>query len=50
MSTLAGAQVLFGVALAPVTVSVLSGILGGPAMIGKALTLVCVGACLRLTV
>jgi MFS family permease len=42
MSTLAGAQVLFGVALAPVTVSVLSGKLGGPAMIGKALTLVCV--------
>jgi MFS family permease len=42
MSTLAGAQVLFGVALAPVTVSVLSGMLGGPAMIGKSLTMVCV--------
>lgn len=42
MSTLAGAQVLFGVALAPMMVSLLSGILGGPDMIGRALALVCV--------
>jgi MFS family permease len=34
MATLAGAQVIFGVALAPVTVSLLSGALGGGDMIG----------------
>jgi MFS family permease len=40
MATLAGAQVLFGVAVAPVLVSLLSGMLGGPATIGRALSLV----------
>ena len=44
MATLAGAQVVFGVGLAPVMVSVLSGAIGGPAMIGKALATSCVAA------
>jgi len=42
MAVLVGANILFAVGVAPVTVSLLSGALGGPAMIGKALTLVCV--------
>jgi MFS family permease len=42
IAVLAGTQVLFAVALAPVTVSLLSSVLGGPAMIGKALAVVCV--------
>jgi MFS family permease len=39
-----GAAVIFGIALAPVAVSLLAGTLGGPVMIGKALTLVCAAA------
>jgi hypothetical protein len=35
------AGALFGVALAPLCVSVLSGLLGGPATLGHALALVC---------
>jgi len=42
VSVLAGAQVLFGVGLAPLLVSVLSGLLGGPATIGQALALIVV--------
>jgi MFS family permease len=42
VAVLAGAQVLFGVGMAPVLVSLLSGVLGGPALIGKALTIVLV--------
>lgn len=45
-SGMVGANTLFAVALAPVTVSMLSIGIGGPAMIGKALTLVCVAASL----
>jgi hypothetical protein len=41
-SVAAAACVLFGTGLAPITVSVLSGALGGPQTLGKALTLVCV--------
>jgi MFS family permease len=39
MATLAGAEVVFGVAVAPMLVSALSGAMGGPAMIGKALAI-----------
>jgi MFS family permease len=42
----AAAGVVFGVALAPMAVSFLSGALGGPAMIGKALSLVCMSTSL----
>jgi MFS family permease len=44
MAALSAASVLFGAALAPVMVSTLSGALGGPAMIGRALTYFCVTA------
>jgi MFS family permease len=37
---------LFGIGVAPVAVSLTSELLGGPLMIGKALTLVCVGTCI----
>ncbi len=46
LSISAATNSLFGVALAPVFVSVLSGLIGGPSMIGTALTLVCVTASL----
>jgi MFS family permease len=46
MSILAGDGMLFGNGLAPVTVSWLSGALGGLAMIGKAMALVCVSTTL----
>ena len=46
MSILAGDGMLFGAGLAPMTVSWLSGVLGGLAMIGKAMTLVCVSTTL----
>jgi MFS transporter, Spinster family, sphingosine-1-phosphate transporter len=39
------ANVLFGVGLAPVTVSLLSGALGGPHMVGKALSTLATTAC-----
>jgi MFS family permease len=42
MSVLVAAVMLFALAVAPVTVSVLSGAIGGLAMIGKALSIVCV--------
>lgn len=42
MALLAGIAVLFSIALAPVTVSLLSSRMGGLDMIGKALALVCV--------
>ncbi len=42
MSLLFGCGVLFGVGLAPVTVSLLSGATGGPTKIGAALGIVCV--------
>ncbi len=45
MALLAGSSALFG-ALAPLLVSQLSGVLGGPAMLGKALTLICLTAML----
>jgi MFS family permease len=45
MSLLVAAAVLFGVGLSPVTVSLLSGALGGPAMIGTALALVAMATC-----
>lgn len=44
VALLAGACSLFGVGLAPLTVSLLSGVLGGPAFIGRGLALVCVAA------
>jgi MFS family permease len=44
LSAMTGANVFFGVALAPVTVSLLSGAIGGPATIGRALAIVCVAA------
>lgn len=50
MSVLVAVNILFSVAVAPVAVSMLSGALGGPAMIGKALSLVCVTACLLAAV
>lgn len=50
MSVLVCAGVLFGVGLSPVTVSLLSTALGGPAMVGKALSLVCVSASLLCAV
>lgn len=40
VAALAGVQVVFGVALAPVTVSVLSNAMGGGAMVGTALAIV----------
>jgi hypothetical protein len=46
LSVVVGANIFFGTALAPVTVSLLSGAIGGPTMIGKALALVCVTASL----
>ena len=46
LSAMTGINTLFAVAFAPLTVSLLSGTLGGPAMIGRALTLVCVAASL----
>jgi hypothetical protein len=46
MSVFMAVGVLFGVGLAPVTVSLLSSALGGAAMIGDALALVSVTACL----
>jgi MFS family permease len=42
LATLSTAIVIFGVALAPVLVSLLSAEIGGPAMIGQALAIVCV--------
>jgi predicted MFS family arabinose efflux permease len=42
MSVLVAAEVLFALAVAPVSVSLLSGALGGLAMIGKSLSIVCV--------
>jgi len=45
IALLAGAQVLFAIGFAPMAVSLLSGVLGGPATIGKALALVCVSSC-----
>jgi len=44
LASLAGAQVVFGVGLAPVVVSGLSGAIGGPAMIGRALALASLAA------
>lgn len=44
LAILSAAISLFGVALGPVTVSLVSGALGGPAMIGQALALVCITA------
>lgn len=44
MSLLVAVNILASVAVAPMAVSLLSGALGGPAMIGKALSLVCVTA------
>jgi predicted MFS family arabinose efflux permease len=46
LAILAGANTFFGVAVAPVVVSLLSGAIGGPARIGKALILVCMVASL----
>lgn len=46
LAILAAGASLFGVALAPVAVSVLSGALGGPAEIGTSLTVVCITASL----
>lgn len=42
LSILIAAGLVFGVGLAPLAVSLLSGVLGGPAMIGKALAIICV--------
>jgi MFS family permease len=42
VALLFAAETLVGVALAPMTVSLLSGAIGGPPMIGKALSIVCV--------
>jgi len=42
----AAAVSLFDVTLGPVTVSLLSGVIGGPASIGPSLALVCVTGCL----
>jgi MFS family permease len=44
MSVLIAATVFFGMGAAPVVVSLMSGALGGPDMLGKALTLVCASA------
>jgi MFS family permease len=44
ISASAAANVLVGTGVAPLTISVLSGVLGGPTMIGKALASVCVMA------
>jgi len=44
LSLLAAAQVLFGLGLAPLAVSALTSELGGPEMVGYALTAVCFGA------
>jgi predicted MFS family arabinose efflux permease len=44
LAAMVGANTLFGIALAPLAVSLLSGAIGGPVMIGKALALVCVAA------
>jgi MFS family permease len=41
LSVMFAAGAIFGLGLAPITVSVLSGELGGPAMIGRSLSLVC---------
>jgi MFS family permease len=41
LAMMVGANTFFGVALAPVSVSLLSGALGGPSMIGRALAIVC---------
>jgi MFS family permease len=46
MATLAGAEVVLGVAVAPVAVSLLSGELGGPASIGTALAVTSAIACI----
>jgi MFS family permease len=45
MSVLVAACILFGLAFSPVTVSILSGEMGGPAMIGRALAIVCMFTC-----
>jgi MFS family permease len=42
LSVMTGVNVFFGVALAPLTVSLVSGQMGGSLMIGRALALVCV--------
>jgi predicted MFS family arabinose efflux permease len=42
MSVLVAANILFALAVAPVTVSLLSGAMGGLAMIGRALSIICV--------
>jgi hypothetical protein len=44
MSVLMTAGVLLGIGFAPMTVSFISGVLGGPETIGKALALVCMTA------
>jgi len=46
MGMLAGICVLFGIGVAPLTTSVLSAVMGGTAMIGNALTIVCVATTL----
>lgn len=46
MSVLVAACILFGLAVAPLSVSLLSGAIGGLAMIGKALSIVCVASSL----
>lgn len=42
ISTSITASLLFGFGIAPVSVSILSGLLGGPSMVGRALMLTCV--------
>lgn len=44
MSMLVAAEILFALAVGPPAVSLVSGALGGPEMIGKALSIVCVAA------
>jgi predicted MFS family arabinose efflux permease len=44
LAAMIGANTFFGVALAPLIVSLLSGEIGGPAMIGKALAFLCAAA------
>jgi MFS family permease len=46
IAILAAAQLIFGVAVAPLSVSVLAGSLGGANALGNALACVCVGSCL----
>jgi MFS family permease len=46
VAALVGVNILFALGLAPLIVSILSTTLGGPGMIGTALTVVCATACL----